>query len=270
MLLARCWVDVRRPQSKRAGSQAGKRGSAPRGRLWGRPAWRGPKEAQHTAQHRSAWLRKSSWSWGGLPGWAGGCCRLKTMGRAAASVTLNRMRTPPSSKQLRASRMSWWCASTSASRWSRTTTLKRTAPSPAVASGSRNQPTASWRTCFCPAAVLLDKVQEALAVGGRRRKAVQRGGIFRANPDAPPAAPRRAELHRPNQAVIRAGNGGSASSAGRKRALLGPATLAESLPVRKPEPERVCGLTYVTRSFLFRGMIIRWQRRGARLGRRVA
>ncbi len=44
--------------------------------------------------------------------------------------------------------------------------------------------------------VLLYKVQEALAVVGKRRKAGQSGGrAGRANPDEPPAAPRLAELH---------------------------------------------------------------------------
>jgi hypothetical protein len=50
-----------------------------------------------------------------------------------------------------------------------------------------------------------------LAVGGSRRKAAQSGGAGRANLDSLPAAPRLAELHRPTQAVIRAGNGGLAS-----------------------------------------------------------
>jgi hypothetical protein len=59
--------------------------------------------------------------------------------------------------------------------------------------------------------VLLYKVQEALAVGGKRRKAAQSGRAVRANPGAPLAAPHLAELHKPNQGLIRAGNGGFAS-----------------------------------------------------------
>jgi hypothetical protein len=39
----------------------------------------------------------------------------------------------------------------------------------------------------------------------------QSGRAVRANPDAPLAAPHRAELHKPNQGLIRAGNGGCAS-----------------------------------------------------------
>jgi hypothetical protein len=64
------------------------------------------------------------------------------------------------------------------------------------------------------------EVQELLALGGRRRKAVQSGGIFRAvlaelaHPDAPIAAPRLAELHKPTQGLIRAGHGCFASSPG--------------------------------------------------------
>ncbi len=56
-------------------------------------------------------------------------------------------------------------------------------------------------------------------VGGRRRKAVQSGGIFRAalaglaNPDAP-LAPHRAELHKPTQGLICVAYGGFVSSAG--------------------------------------------------------
>jgi hypothetical protein len=46
--------------------------------------------------------------------------------------------------------------------------------------------------------VLLDKVQGALALGGRRRKAGQSG---RAGPDAP-LAPHLAELHKPTQVLI--------------------------------------------------------------------
>ncbi len=67
---------------------------------------------------------------------------------------------------------------------------------------------------------LLDKVQEAPAVGGSRRKAAQSGRAVRANPDALLAAPRLAELHKPTQGLIRAGNGGFASSPG--PALHGP------------------------------------------------
>ncbi len=53
-------------------------------------------------------------------------------------------------------------------------------------------------------AVLLDKVQEALAVVGKRRKAAESGRAVRANPDAPLAAPpHRAELHRPNRRRLR-------------------------------------------------------------------
>jgi hypothetical protein len=61
--------------------------------------------------------------------------------------------------------------------------------------------------------VLLYKVQEALAVGGSRRRAAQSGGIFCANPDAPLAAPHLAQLLKPNQGLICAGNGGFASFA---------------------------------------------------------
>ncbi len=51
-------------------------------------------------------------------------------------------------------------------------------------------------------------------LGGRRRKAGQSGRAVRANPDVPLAAPRRAELHRPNQGLICGCNGGFASSPG--------------------------------------------------------
>jgi hypothetical protein len=50
---------------------------------------------------------------------------------------------------------------------------------------------------------LLNKLEEALAVGGSRRKAAQSGGIFRANPDAPLAALHLAELLKPSQGLIR-------------------------------------------------------------------
>jgi hypothetical protein len=59
--------------------------------------------------------------------------------------------------------------------------------------------------------VLLYKFQEALAVGGTRRKAAQSGRAVRANPDAT-LAPNRAELLEPTQGLMRAGNGGFASS----------------------------------------------------------
>ncbi len=64
--------------------------------------------------------------------------------------------------------------------------------------------------------VPLNKLQEALAVGGRRRKAAQSGGIFRANPDAPLAAPRLAELHKPTQGLICVAYGGCVSSRARE------------------------------------------------------
>jgi hypothetical protein len=72
------------------------------------------------------------------------------------------------------------------------------------------------------------KAGQPQAVGGSRRKAAQSGGIF-AHPDAPLAAPRRAELLKPNQAAIRAGNGGFAAAAGRSFAFLGPAGCSPSL-----------------------------------------
>jgi hypothetical protein len=83
-----------------------------------------------------------------------------------------------------------------------------------------------------PDSELLDKVQELLAGGARRRKAAQSGGFLSAvraglaDPDAPPAA---LELHKPDQAVIRAGNGGFASSPGRKLAFLGFSLVPSSL-----------------------------------------
>jgi hypothetical protein len=61
----------------------------------------------------------------------------------------------------------------------------------------------------------------ALALGERRRKAGQSGRAVRANPDAPLAAPHRAELHKPTQGLIRSGNGGFVSSPGRFHAVGG-------------------------------------------------
>jgi hypothetical protein len=56
-------------------------------------------------------------------------------------------------------------------------------------------------------AILLNKLQEALAVGGRRRKAAQSGRAVRANPDSPLAAPHLAEQLKPTQGLIRGCNG---------------------------------------------------------------
>ena len=71
--------------------------------------------------------------------------------------------------------------------------------------------------------VLLYKVQEALAVGGRRRKAAQSGGrAGLANPHAPLAVPHLAELHKPTQGLIRGCNGGCASSPGNSLRCPGP------------------------------------------------
>ncbi len=75
------------------------------------------------------------------------------------------------------------------------------------------------------AALTCTACQEALAVGGSRRKAAQSGGIFRANPDAPLAATRLAELLKPNQGLIRGCNGGFASSFGRDLHCPGPSSV---------------------------------------------
>jgi hypothetical protein len=60
-------------------------------------------------------------------------------------------------------------------------------------------------------AKLLDKVQESPALVGRRREAAQSGGAGLANPDAPLAAPRLAELLKPTQGLIRGCHGSFAS-----------------------------------------------------------
>jgi hypothetical protein len=57
-------------------------------------------------------------------------------------------------------------------------------------------------------------VVAALAIALDSKQAAQSGGIFRAHPDAPLAAPHRAELLKPTQGLIRGCNGGFASSAG--------------------------------------------------------